>query len=163
MTYRGYFSREQLGVELDVLFPFVEKPAASQLMYFDDGDRASRIVRGHMEQYKGPSLPKYAVLYMHDELSNLSGQGMAWYLPSLLGALLRSDGDEETLACHLIDDLDRDDAGHWQSVKVRYGCLSRAQLDCLRSVLEFLSEKSGYLIAGAVNNLELLGQTRVAD
>ena len=140
-------------------FPFVEKPAASQLMYFDDGDLASRIVRHYMAQYKGSSLPKYAVLYLHDELSNLSRRGMAWYLPSLLRALLRGDGDEETMACSLIDDLERDEAGHWQSVAVRYGGLSRAQLDCLRSVLEFLSEESGYLIAGAVDKLELRGHS----
>ncbi|WAC43781.1 hypothetical protein OU997_16220 [Pseudomonas sp. SL4(2022)] len=155
MTYLGYLNKEQLLNLVDEAFPFVGKPSDSELMYFDDSDWRCKFIKAHMQAYTGPSLPKDGVIYLHSELSNLSAKGMQWFLPSLVRAIIRCTDKYDTLTECLINDLESDES-RVQNIDVRYGTLSKAQIQCLESTLEYISEQHGHYISLALLTLERL-------
>jgi hypothetical protein len=155
MTYLGYLNKEQLLVLVDEAFPFESKPSDSELMYFGDDDWRCKFLKAHMRAYTDSSLPKDGVIYLHNELSNLSAKGMQWFLPSLIRSAIKCTDKYDTLTDCLINDLEADD-NRMQNINARYCLLSKAQIQCLESTLEFLSEQHGHYISLALLTLERL-------
>lgn len=155
MGYRGYFTRQELIAEVELLFPFVAKPDDSALLYSEDDDCA-RYVRDYLWTYTAPSLPRQVVMYVAGELGTLSRPAMAWFLPSLLRTILSGHSDSDRLCESLAADLECDVRDHLALIEARYGWLRGEQIACLQSVLELVSEDSSIMVAGAIANLELL-------
>jgi len=155
MTYLGYLNKDQLLSLVDEAFPFVGKPSDPELMFFGDTDWRCKFIKEHMQAYTEPSLPKDGIIYLHSELSNLSAKGMQWFLPSLIRAIIRCTDKYDTLTDCLINDLEADE-GRMQNINARYGPLSKAQIQCLESTLEFISEQHGHYISLALQTLERL-------
>lgn len=152
LVYRGYFSRDEIIAEIHQFFPFVEKPDDDHLMYFSDDDWPCKFIKNHMQIYTTPSLRREGIRYLHDELANLSAQGMRWFLPSLLRAVMLSEDALDTITTCLIADLGETE-NRMQSIQARYGWLDENQRNCLESILEYLSEKHSHVVAMAVSTL----------
>lgn len=152
MEYPGYRDREQIFSYIEECFPYVEKPESEKLMvYSDQEDCVSRYIREHMEDYSDPKLPMDAVRYLHSELNNLRPEAIVWLLPSLLRKAVLSD-KYDTLSEFLVNDLESDlDAKY--GVRYRYSLLTKVQINCLISVLEYFSEEFGHKVAIAQENV----------
>ena len=155
MSYLGYLSKEELLVLVDEAFPFVRKPSDDDLMYFGDDDWSCKFLKEHMQTYTEPSLPQDGIIYLHNELSNLSAKGMQWFLPSIIRATINCTDRYDTLTDCLIYDLEAYDS-RMENINTRYGSFSEIQIQCLESTLEFISEQHGHHISLALQTLERL-------
>ncbi len=153
MTYQGYKSQEEVYEVVCKVFPFQEKPEGYLLTNQGAEDCICRYIVEHMNDYPEPQIPMDGVRYLHTELSNLSIAGMVWLLPNLLRKAVSCNNRFDTITDIIIYDLESIAEGNGQA-QTRYSWLSIEQILCLEVVLEYLSEKHGYMVSMAITGLK---------
>ena len=152
MEYQCYRNKEQIFRYIEECFPFVQKSTDDELLIYREGDPIGRYIKEHMAVYKDPRLPIEGVRYLHDELRELSENGMAWLLPSLLRCAVRAER-YDSIPEFLVYDLESEFDGN-DGVKRRYSLLNKEQVVCLCAVLEFFSEEFELMVGSAQVNLD---------
>lgn len=152
MTYQGYKSQEEICELVSKAFPFKGKPEGYLLTNKGPEDRICSYIVEHMNNYCEAELPLDGVRYLHSELSNLSIEGMIWFLPNLMRKAVACNNRFDTITDTIIYDLDAAAEGNVQAMS-RYSWLSADQRQCLETVLEYLSEKHGHAVSMAISVL----------
>lgn len=159
MEYQGYKNREEIFALVEDVFPYLTQRPANVLKEFTTDDLVMRSLSEGLQSYMDAKIPIDGVRYIHAELSNLSGSGIAWVLPSLLRRAILSEQRFDTLHEFLIYDLEFEER-RIEDIKCRYSQLSIEQIKCLACVLEYFSEVHGQDVARAMKTLELLSRLK---
>ena len=131
---------EALLIEVERVFPHVEKPKGLALSFHKDECAQCQYLRQDLEPYGEPELPPQALRAIYNEMSSLSAEGWRWALPSYLKHCLAvtntyDDSETEFLIYNLGPAL------QFQAETLqRLAALNRKQIDCLIHFLEWCSE-----------------------
>lgn len=126
----------ELSASVAEAFPFVEKPAGTDIQFHKDDCYECEYLREELGRY-GQTLDAKGIRTIHCEWSCLSAAGWVWALPSYL----RFCVDKAAETCQdetefLIYNLGQKEEFEAETLE-RLSKLSRSQLECLLSVIEW--------------------------
>ena len=131
---------ENLIKEIELVFPFVERPKGIQVSFHKVDCYQCLYLRQEMERYPGTELPKEALRYLHNELSCLSAKGWAWVLPSYLRYCVTADETYDGMETEFLIYNLSPDLKFQKETMQRLSLLNREQITCLIHFIEWCEE-----------------------
>ncbi len=139
MNYQGYLSKNEVLKLVEDAFPFVDRPTDNELYIVEDGDLLRGIIGSNISNYTGSELSYEGVISLYDEFSSLSQKAVQWVLPSMLRIILTGRDRSDNLHGSLPWYLEVKEPASSKSA-FDFSWLSKAQINALNCLLEFLSE-----------------------
>jgi hypothetical protein len=131
---------EKVLKEVEQAFPFVQKPKGIDISFHRDDCAHCQYLRGDLEEYDQPEIPRAGIRAVHSEMSCLSAAGWRWVLPSYLRQSLANTGDiYDTETEYLIYNLGPDQKYQTETLE-RLSALNSQQIACLIHFLEWCAD-----------------------
>jgi hypothetical protein len=121
---------------IEEAFPYVSRPAPADIPFHREDCSHCEYTVEELLKYPGPSLPPQAIRWLCDELTTMSAQATAYFLPSLLRYVMTDENGRDPRPTEFLIYGLGPSPEHAAETRARLSLLSTAQVEALLALVK---------------------------